>query len=268
MSAAKTISIPFQGQTSSGGRQGVPTLGEDMSAKAWALPLILNQGEISYTLGGIGMAPDADPSIDNYDDVTPPRFFDYLEMNFKHPEHIAGNFTREIVPTQDNYTWDFTVDSNLNGMATLNWNNAPLMTSGKDIFLLDVGTQHLIDMKENGTYSFDPKESSKFRIYFGDNLSIAPERVQLGKAYPNPTSGYTAIPFSLPETGGLNQSVALEVMDAMGRPVGTIKEGQYNPGYYEADFDAKELMNGFYTYRLTVRNRKGLTTEVNKLIVK
>jgi hypothetical protein len=268
MESAKAIDIPFQGQTSSGGRQGVPALGNDISAEAWALPMLLNQDDLSYTLGGIGMAPDAAPSIDNYDDVTPPRFFDYLEMNFKHPEHIAKNFTREIVPTQNNYTWDFTVDSNLNGMATLNWNNAPLMTSGKDIFLLDVAAQHLIDMKGTGAYSFDPKESSQFRIYYGDNLSIAPERVQLGKAYPNPTSGYTTIPFSLPETGGLNQSVSLQIMDAMGRPVGTIKEGQYNPGYYEAAFDAKELMNGFYTYRLTVRNRKGRSTEVNKLIVK
>ncbi|HEX8041875.1 MAG TPA: T9SS type A sorting domain-containing protein, partial [Chryseosolibacter sp.] len=268
MSAAKTISIPFLGQTSSGGRRGVPTLGEDISAESWALPLLINQGELSYTLGGIGMAPDANVSIDNYDDLTPPRFINFLEMNFSHPEHIAGNFTREIVPTQQNYTWEFTVNSNLQGMAELDWNNAPLAASAKDLFLLDISTQQLVNMKETGTFRFDPKESSRFRIYYGDNLNLAPERVQLGKAYPNPTSGSTSIPFSLPETGGLNQSVSLQIMDAMGRPVLTVKEGQFNPGYYEAAFDAKELMNGFYTYRLSVKNRKGHTIEVNKLIIK
>lgn len=266
--SAKTISIPFQGQTSSGGRRGVPTLGEDISAEAWALALTIRQDGLAYTLGGIGMAPDADPSIDNYDDVTPPRFFDYLEMNFSHPEHIARRFTREIVPTQQNYTWDFTVDSNLEGMAELAWNNAPLMTSGKDIFLLDVTAQKLINMKETGKHIFDPKESRQFRIYFGDNLNISPERVHLGKAHPNPTNGYTTIAFSLPETGGLNQSVILDIADAMGRTVGTVKQGHLNPGYHEAAFDATEMMTGFYTCRLTVKNRKGQTIEVNKLIVK
>ncbi|MEO5602936.1 MAG: FG-GAP-like repeat-containing protein [Cyclobacteriaceae bacterium] len=268
VSTAKTISIPFQGQISSGGRRGVPELDNDMSANAWALPITIHQGELTYTLGGIGMAPEAHPGIDDYDDVTPPRFFDFLEMNFAHPEHIGKRFTREIVPTQQNYTWDFTVDSNLEGMAELNWNNAPLLSAGKDLFLLDVSTQQLVNMKEKGGYRFDPKESSKFRIYFGENLRIAPERVQLGKAYPNPTNTLTTIAFSLPETGGLNQSVTLELIDALGRIVGTIKQGKFSPGYHEADFNAKEMMTGFYNYRLTVKNRGGQTTEVNKLIIK
>lgn len=268
MSSAKTVSIPFQGQTASGGRQGVRNLGEDMSADSWALPLTINQSDISYTLGGIGMAPDANASIDNYDDVTPPRFIDYLELNFKHPEHIARNFTREIVPTQQNYTWEFTVDSNLEGMAELTWNNAPLITSGKDLFLLDLSTQQLVNMKETGTHRFDPKESSRFRIYYGDNLNLAPERIHLGHAYPNPTEGNTAISFSLPETGGLNQSVSLEIIDALGHTIGTVVQGKYNPGYHEADFDARGLPGGFYTYRLAVKNRGGQTVEVQKLIVK
>ena len=123
-------------------------------------------------------------------------------------------------------------------------------------------------MKESGSHRFDPKESRDFRIYYGDNLNIAPERVQLGKAYPNPTRGVTTIGFSLPETGGLNQNVTLELMDALGHTVGAVKQGQYNPGYHEAAFDATEMMNGFYTYRLTVKNRQGNITEVNKLIIK
>lgn len=268
MTAAKTISIPFQGQTSSGGRKGVPSLGDDISAEAWALPLTLRQDDLTYTLGGVGMAPDADESIDNYDDVTPPRFIDFLELNFDHPEHIAKRFTREIVPTQQNYTWDFTIDSNLEGMAELSWNNAPLMTSGKDIFLLDVKGQTLVNMKESGSLRFDPKSSRQFRIYYGDNLRISPDRVQLGRAYPNPASGLTTIAFSLPETGGLNQSVSLDIVDAMGHVVGVVQQGRFDPGFHAASVDVSELTKGFYTYRLSVQNRNGRTTEVNKLIIK
>jgi hypothetical protein len=200
--------------------------------------------------------------------VTPPRFFNYLEMNFNHPEYFAKRFTRDIVPTGQNFTWDFTVDSNLEGMAELDWDNAPLMGSGKDLFLLDISAQKLVNMKETGSHRFDPKEASGFRVYYGNNLNIAPEKVQLGKAYPNPTNGYTTIAFSLPETGGLKQSVTLDIMDAVGRRIGTVKQGRFDPGFHEAAFDATQMINGFYTYRLIVKNLSGQTTEVNKLIIK
>ena len=267
--SAVTIKIPFAGQITSGGRsKGFAALGSDISAGEWALSFQLQQGDLSYNLGSIGMAADATISFDSYDASTPPRFFDYLELNFSHPEHFAKRFTRDIVPAMENYTWSFTVDSNLEGMAELKWDNAPLMSSGKDLFLLDISAQKIVNMKETGKYMFDPKESSGFKVYYGENLNVAPEQVQLGKAYPNPTNGFTAIAFSLPETGGLNQSVSLDVMDSMGRKVGTLKQGSLNPGYHEAVFDASEMMKGFYTCRLTVKNRNGQTTAVNKLIIK
>jgi hypothetical protein len=123
-------------------------------------------------------------------------------------------------------------------------------------------------MKETGTFRFDPNEGGQFRIYYGEDLKIAPERVQLGKAYPNPTTGLTTISFSLPETGGLNQSVILDIADGMGRVISTIAESRLNPGYHESAFDAGKIMTGFYTYRLTVKNLRGQSTEVNKLIIK
>jgi photosystem II stability/assembly factor-like uncharacterized protein len=267
--AAATIKIPFIGQnTPGGGRKGYASLGNDIGADEWALSLDVVQGDLTNSMGSIGMAKEAHISLDSYDAVTPPRFFDYLEMNFNHPEHMAKRFTRDVVPTRENYTWDFSVNSNLPGIAELRWNNVPLRSSGKDLFLLDVGAQKLVNMKEIATFRFDPKEGGKFRIYYGQDLKIAPERVQLGKAYPNPTNGLTTIGFSLPETGGLNQSVILDIADGMGRVIGTIAETRLNPGYHESAFDAREIMTGFYTYRLTVKNLRGQTIEVNKLIIK
>jgi hypothetical protein len=47
--------------------------------------------------------------------------------------------------------------------------------------------------------------------------------------------------------------VTLDIVDAMGRELGTISHGRFNPGFHEVSWNAKELNNGFYTYRLTVQ---------------
>jgi photosystem II stability/assembly factor-like uncharacterized protein len=266
--AVSDVDIPFLGQTTSGGRKGYKGLGSDINADEWMVKLNLNQGERSYELGAIGMSPDASTSYDEFDAVTPPRFFDYLEMNFAHPEFFAKRFTRDVVPTQNAYTWEFSVDAALGEKTTLNWDNSAFSSSTKDIFLLDVTRQVLLSMKETNSYSFNPKESANFKVFFGEDLRIAPERVQLGKAYPNPTSGLTTVAFSLPESEGMNQQVTLDIVDATGRPMGVLKQGLFNPGYHEVAFDAKELTIGFYLYRLSVQGQKGKTSHVNKLIIK
>ena len=266
---AMVIKIPFAGQTVPGdGRKGFQDLGGDINSNEWALGFKLKQADLTYALGSIGMAEDASVSRDIYDASTPPRFFDFLEINFAHPEHFQKRFTRDVVPTQGQYTWEFSVATNQEGIAELGWDNSTLIGSPKDLFLLDISRQKLINMKETGSYLFDPNESATFRVYFGENLNIAPEGVQLGKAYPNPTNGYTVIAFSLPETGGMNQQVSLELLDAMGRTMGIITQGRLNPGYHEAGFDTKEMTRGFYTYRLSVQGINGRTTKVNKLIIK
>ena len=137
-----------------------------------------------------------------------------------------------------------------------------------EYFLFDVNSQTLVNMKETGSVKFDPRSSRRFRIYFGENLKISPEAVHLGRAYPNPASGLTTIAFSLPETGGLGQSVTLDIVDAMGHVVGTIQQGRYDPGFHQAAVDVSEITKGFYTYRLSVQNHNGRTIEVNKLIIK
>ncbi len=266
--AATTIKIPFTGQTLSGGRRGSDDLGDDIDSEEWRVKINLSQGASTFDLGFIGMALDADPNLDAYDMVKPPRFFDFIDMSVAHPEHVSKKFSGDVVPTAPAHTWDFNVDSNLDGMAEMTWDQQKLQDARRELFLLDVARQVLVDMKKVGSYAFNPKESSSFRLYFGEDLKIAPERILLGKAFPNPTAGVTTIGFSLPETGGRDQSVSLDVIDQMGRTLGTIVRGRFNPGFNEASFEANTLPNGFYTYRLTVQNSQGRQVLVNKLIIK
>jgi hypothetical protein len=266
--ADKTITIPFIGQTASGGRSGYETLGEDINSAAWLVRLNVQQGDVINDLGSIGMSPDAKIGLDDFDGVTPPRFIEFLETNFAHSEHFAKRFSRDVVPTQNEYTWNFTVDSNLEGEAEIFWDNSAFAEGEKEIYLFDESRQVLIDMRTQSSYSFNPKESVNFKVYFGENLKLAPQTIILGKAFPNPTDGFTNIAFSLPDSGGQQQLVTLEILDATGKQVGTIAQGRYQPGYYQTGFNAKELNNGFYTYRLTVQGSQGRKTLVNKLIIK
>ncbi len=261
------IEVPFSGQEGSGGRMGYAALGNDLASNQWKLGMFLEQGGTSYTLGGIGMSPLAEAGADDFDAVTPPRLSSYLEMNFDKRVHRQP-FTRDIVPTQNEYAWEFSVASNLGGVATLRWDQAAILNSGKGLFLLDLSRQILVNMGEEGAYLFNPKESPNFKIFFGEGDDISPERVSLGEAYPNPTEGITQVAFSLPESGGLSQHVSLEVIDAMGRTAGTIMQGRMDPGYHEVSFDGKELGNGLYTYRLIVQGRQGRTVVARKLVIK
>jgi hypothetical protein len=267
VTSAVTIKFPFPGQPAGSGRKGFNDLGNDIDAEEWTLPINLKQGEITYEFAAVGMAKDASLSIDDFDDMTPPRFFDYLEINFAR-ESVSKRIARDIVPTKDNFSWDFSLASNQSGTVEMYWNNEPLTQSVNEIYLLDISRQTLVDMRQRNNYSFNARESSQFKIYYGKDLHIAPVRTTFGNAYPNPTSGMTNIGFSLPESNGLRQSVSVELIDNMGRALETVVQGEYRPGYHEASFDMRQMSSGLYTLRMNVSGTEGKIVQVKKLVVK
>ncbi len=152
---------------------------------------------------------------------------------------------------QAEYVWDFEVETNQVGMATLEWNASQLTT---DLYLFDESLQQPVNMREVNTYTFDPQRSSKFKVYYGTSAKerMNPNRVLLGNAYPNPSSGQTYIPFSLPERKGTFE-VQLDMFDPLGRKLATLIKGQFTSGFYQADWTPQEVeANGMYIYRLSV----------------
>jgi ASPIC and UnbV/Bacterial Ig-like domain/FG-GAP-like repeat/Fibronectin type III domain len=261
--AINDISIPFLGQTATGGRKEVPFAEGD-----WMLPISLKHGETENDLGGVGMNIQAVESFDDLDRVNPPRFLDFAEINFAHPDHFAKRFSRDVVPTQNEYTWEFTVDTNLSGTSELSWGDLSSVT--KELFLYDRQKEMLVDMKEQNAYSFNAQQSSIFRIYFGENLSskIKPESIYLGDAHPNPSTGNVTIPFTLPDVGSLYQ-VALEVYDMMGKKITTLVEGQLKPGFYSSKWETVQsnLSNGLYVYRMRVAGKDKSEVLSGKIIL-
>ncbi len=244
--AATTISIPFLGQTS-GGRLKETSFADG----EWLLPITLTQGDARNEDAGIGMHREAEASFDDLDRVNAPRFIDFAEINFAHPEHFARHFVRDVVPMQPEHEWAFTVESNQQGLATLQWDASAL---DAELYLYDESMQKPVNMREVNTYTFDPQQSGRFKIFYGDNAlqRISPHRVTLGNAFPNPSSGKTHIPFTLPERNGLFQ-VQMEVFDMMGRKVATVLNKELPTGFYQADWQPGEIpTDGLYTYRLSV----------------
>jgi len=126
-------------------------------------------------------------------------------------------------------------------------------------------------MREENTYRFNPHESTRFRIFFGENLKskIKPSRILLGTAYPNPTSGTTLVPFTLPDHEASYQ-VKLEVYDQLGRKMNTLTEGSFKPGFYETAWNTVDanVNNGLYIYRLVVSGKSLKDMQSGKIVVK
>lgn len=264
------ISFPMPGQTSGSRLQN--NFSADLASPNWRVPLILEQHHIQNTFAGIGMHVKASASFDEFDDFNAPRFFDFAEINFSHPEHFQGRFARDIVTTAQTHTWSFTVDSNLEDPAVIRWDNTGFGSNQKDLLLVDETTLLVIDMRLKNQYSFNPKESRNFKIYFGEGVKdeISVQEFVIGQAYPNPTSGETKIRFSLPQKGGENQLVSVSVQDALGKDVAMVHTGIFPSGYHELSFDASawQATNGLLLMTMSVSNNEGKSHKQLKLMVK
>jgi len=215
------------------------------------------------------MHPDASVSFDWFDDLPLPQLFNSLEMNFKHPEFFAKSFNRDIVPVQSDFVWEFSVESTLNGQSLMSWSKP--VHEDKELYLFDVSLQKPVNMLMVNRYSFNPKESNKFRIYYGENLEskIKPDYIFLGKAYPNPTGGVTSIPFSLPETNSSYQ-VKVEVYDMMGKKVATVAEGEFKPGFYTSEWNSSvsNAGEGLYIYQMVVSDQNRNELKSGKVVLR
>ena len=87
----------------------------------------------------------------------------------------------------------------------------------------------------------------------GSNTSTL-ERFELSQNYPNPFNPTTTIRYSIPDAVDANSAsttnVILKIYDLMGREIKTLVNKQQLPGNYEVTFNAGNLANGIYIYKL------------------
>jgi len=259
-----SVKVRFNGITT-GGRIATEETSLDLSKPNWALPLTVKSNEIANSIGGIGMNEKAKMGWDQYDDRNPPRFLDYAELSFRKTNTDVTDLARDIISTQDEYIWEFSVLAE--GNTNLTWAHE-LISGDKDLLLFDLTSQRVIDMKATGTYLLNPKEGNNFRIYFGNNLHdlIKPTAIVLGKAFPNPAQNETNIAFTLPESQSTYQ-VQLEVYNSVGQREAILANGTFYEGFYSTNWNTENNNNGLYFYRLTVSTNGIKKTLTEKIII-
>ena len=263
--SSTNVILPFTAKSSSG-RKMDDTPG---SAEGWILPLVIRNDEFQ-TIGGVGMHPAASRGFDRYDDAIPPKVFDLPEIAFAHEEHSLKQFTRDVVPPDDEFTWDFTVKAG-QGIASLTWDVQAARSLPAEIYLFDEREQEVVDMKEEDHCTIPPGKPAAFRIYYGVALEdIKPSRITLGKPYPNPFTDVSTISFTLPENHSGAYNVSLDVYDQLGRKVVTVARGEFPSGFYVGEWKPEQGTMGasFYLYRLTVSGRDSHIVLTQKIITK
>jgi photosystem II stability/assembly factor-like uncharacterized protein len=258
------LKVRFKDITSGGRKSEV--IGSDLSKSNWIVPIFAGNNEVINKFGGIGMNEEANLGWDQYDDVNPPRFLSFAEIEFSNRNQGKLSLARDIVPWQEEFVWEFNTMSP-GGSTMLTWDNN-VISGDEDLYLFDVENQIIVDMKTNGSYTYSASESSPFKIYFGTDLEskIKPTAVSLGKPYPNPTTGTSEIKFTLPESQA-SYATTLEVYNSVGSRVAVLSNGNYTPGFYSAEWKG-EGNTGLFFYRLTVIENGRPHSITEKVILK
>mgnify|MGYP001608636178 FL=1 len=95
--------------------------------------------------------------------------------------------------------------------------------------------------------------------------SEIPSQFRLEQNYPNPFNPTTTIRYQL----SVQTHVTLKVYDVLGREVATLVDGAEEPGYKSVLFDASDVANGVYFYRMeaTPENGGSAFVQIKKMIV-
>jgi hypothetical protein len=95
-------------------------------------------------------------------------------------------------------------------------------------------------------YKFTDQEVANMQAHLNAVQNESHSGITLDQNYPNPISSSSMIRFSTSEYG----QVHLEVFDALGREVKILFDGSIPPGNYSVKFEAENLSDGVYFYRL------------------
>ncbi|GEM_PF-2815220 len=258
-----TIYVPLKkAGTSGGGRIAESMENKPIDEEQWIVPIQLTTNENTYSLGAVGMHPEASFSKDAWDELLIPRFGNYVDYSFEHTEYFYNKFARDIVPTSQNHIWQFTASARDGGTAQLKWNNDYFGRGNKQLLLVDLQTGMTTDMSKGNSYDFNLNEDKRFELVFGDHEFIqdylSKIEVSAGVPYPNPFNYELNIPIILPSNEE-GFDVDLEIYNSQGLRIYQKNYQEINSNLHRITWDGEnysgEFTNsGIYVYKVTINN--------------
>ncbi|MFC2125859.1 leucine-rich repeat domain-containing protein [Bacteroidota bacterium] len=237
----------------------------------WDVILKLESGSVKYNFGGIGMRADASDDFDQYDELTLPRFFGYLELNHHNIDLNGFAVTRNIVSTNLEHEWNFNIESSQKGkMTNITWDNSYFGIE-RYLTLYDLTNQVKVDMNNQDSYVFKADNNNPFKILFSTEKPEPGNNLMLQNAYPNPFSNEVILSLVLPESK-LPYLIEIKIFNSIGQPVYKLTDNYYNSGVHELTWDGRnisgsESSNGLYIVHMQV-NHNGTVSEFHKTIIK
>ena len=133
----------------------------------------------------------------------------------------------------------------------------------QDAFISDYNTNEnitkMVVIIESGNYIFEA--STDFEIIkllvgslngeIKSDISILPNKLSLGKAYPNPFNPNTSFEFIMPENG----HVSIKVYNLVGQIIDIIHEGYLENSSYTFSWDATAFPSGMYILQAEYKNQ-------------
>ena len=179
----------------------------------------------------------------------------------------------DVVPMKKNYTWSFEVENEENSsLQSLFWPKPEVRSSEHKLILMDVEEQKIIDMKELQNYSFIKKATShSFQIFYGSQSfieeAVKPQKVHIGKLYPNPTFRQLNVPIALIEKGATYQ-VRLRLYDLEGKEALIVQETEFQEGFHTWKLNLPKLVDGVYLVKVDIVAPDGTYPFSQKIMIK
>jgi len=239
----------------------------------WLIPVRLENNDTQFSLGGVGMHGNAVELKDRFDKMALPRFVEYTEWFTEREDYFYPWFSTDVVPTQNEYRWTFSVESNVvDGNISLTWDQQAIENTISQLWLIDEVQAMVVDMKSQSNYTFDFDGTHEFSIFYSrdPDSNLIPSNLALGNAYPNPVTSSTIIPVILPQMKE-QYNLELAIYDLTGKKVKILANKMFSPGYHQfnwngGDDTGNKVAPGVYVYRLSF-NDKNLSTYQKKLIL-
>lgn len=266
--AAQEISVPLINHSPSGGRSKEKTNGP-LDSRVWDLSLSVIDGDFRNELFGFGMNPAASPDKDIWDEVSLPLLEGMTNSSMIFKEVRNHVLTKDVVPTEDNYSWQASVSTN-NGI-TLSWDNQYFGDNDKQLIMESTFAVELIDMRKVTSIKI-PSGEHVLKFHFGSDEYIKHQLVEnksrLGYVYPNPLRNGKMLSAFVSLPAGTNE-IALQLQDIFGRNTVLSGQGSYDGGRqainWEEDFS--RLPAGVYVLKIEIKDGSGRRSVYQRKVI-